>query len=182
MGDRQATHARILAAARELFAEDGYDQVTVRTIARAADANVALVNRYFGSKAGLFAEVVATESTVDAALLGDPARLPARLAARTVRRMAAGDGDPIVRIVDRAGMSPEIRAVLRARVESALVKAIEERLDGPHARERATLAAMVMLGAGSLRRLLGQDSFQDADPDVLEARLTAVFTACLAHT
>jgi AcrR family transcriptional regulator len=182
VGDKQATRGRILAAARELFAEQGYDQVTVRAIARAAEANVALVNRYFGSKAGLFAEVLATESTVDSAVEGDPAGLPRRLAARLAQRMATGDAEPIVRMVDRAGMSPEIRAVLRSRVESALVKAVEVRLDGPHAHERATLAATVVLGAGSLRRLLGQDAFQDADPGVLEARLTAIFTACLART
>ena len=57
--DREATRRRILDAARDLFGEHGYEGVTVRMIASAADANTALVNRYFGSKAALFGEVLA---------------------------------------------------------------------------------------------------------------------------
>ncbi|MFC7103418.1 TetR/AcrR family transcriptional regulator [Nonomuraea rubra] len=56
--DREATRERILQAARSLFGEQGYEQVTVRMIAAAAEANIALVGRYFGSKAGLFAAVL----------------------------------------------------------------------------------------------------------------------------
>ena len=38
-----------------LFASDGYERTTVRAVAAAADADPALVIRYFGSKEGLFA-------------------------------------------------------------------------------------------------------------------------------
>ena len=43
--------ARILMTAMELFAERGYDAVTVRDITAAADGQ--LINHHFGSKAGL---------------------------------------------------------------------------------------------------------------------------------
>lgn len=50
-----ATRERILEAARTVFATYGYDGATLRNIALKADANVALVIRYFGSKENLFA-------------------------------------------------------------------------------------------------------------------------------
>jgi AcrR family transcriptional regulator len=51
----QRTSAAILDAARELFAELGYDRTTVRDIAARASVDPALVIRYFGSKESLFA-------------------------------------------------------------------------------------------------------------------------------
>ncbi|GAA3803021.1 TetR/AcrR family transcriptional regulator [Sphaerisporangium flaviroseum] len=178
--DREATRRRLLTAARHLFAEHGYDHVTVRMIAATAGANVALINRYFGSKAQLFAEVLVSESAMESVIEGDPAKLPQRLAAHMAHRLSAGASDPIVRVIDRAGSGPEIRAVLRDRVESALAGPLAARLSGPRAEERALLATSVILGGGSLRRVLGAESLRDADPAYLEDRLTAIFTACLA--
>ncbi|MEV0968652.1 TetR/AcrR family transcriptional regulator [Microtetraspora glauca] len=177
--DRAATSRRILEAGRELFAEHGYEQVTMRMIAAAADANVSLINRYFGTKAGLFAQVVATGSTLEAVIEGDPEGLPARLAARMAARLSTGTVEQLTRTIDRAGNSPEIRAVLRARVEDAMIGAIAERLTGPRPRERAALAVTFILGVSSLRRLLGPEPLRDADQAAVEARLTAVFSACL---
>ncbi len=54
-----ATRARLLEAARRLFAERGYDDVGVTEIARAAGVTHALIKVYFNSKAGLLYEVVA---------------------------------------------------------------------------------------------------------------------------
>lgn len=179
--DRVATTRRILDAASCLFAEHGYDQVTVRMIAAEAEANVALINRYFGSKARLFAEVLVGASALESVIEGDLEGLPRRLAAHMASRLTAADcDDPLVRAVDRAGGSPQIRAVLRERVQAALIGPLGERLPGPMARERAALATSVILGVGSLRRVLGTDWPSDGDPAFLECRLTAVFAACLA--
>jgi TetR/AcrR family transcriptional regulator, regulator of cefoperazone and chloramphenicol sensitivity len=56
--DVAETRARLLDAARRLFAERGFADVTVREICREAGANLALVNYYFGDKLGLYLEVV----------------------------------------------------------------------------------------------------------------------------
>jgi AcrR family transcriptional regulator len=53
----QPTRDRILEQARKLFAQEGYDRTTIRTVAAAADINPSLVLRYYGSKEGLFAAV-----------------------------------------------------------------------------------------------------------------------------
>jgi AcrR family transcriptional regulator len=50
------TRAAILAAARERFANDGYERATVRGIAADSGIDPALVMRHFGSKEALFAE------------------------------------------------------------------------------------------------------------------------------
>jgi AcrR family transcriptional regulator len=52
------TRARLLEAGKRLFAERGFDDVTVRDICREAGASLALVNYHFGDKAGLYAEVM----------------------------------------------------------------------------------------------------------------------------
>jgi len=48
---------RLLQAAFEVFAEQGFKNTTVRDICRQADVNVAAVNYYFGSKQALYEEV-----------------------------------------------------------------------------------------------------------------------------
>ncbi|MFK3979319.1 TetR/AcrR family transcriptional regulator [Micromonospora sp. NPDC050397] len=52
--DAAGTRQLLLDAARRRFAYDGYAATTVRDIADEAGVNVALINRYFSSKEGLF--------------------------------------------------------------------------------------------------------------------------------
>ena len=54
------TKQRILAAAKTLFAKNGYGNVGTRAIAAEANVNITLINRYFGSKKNLFAEIMTT--------------------------------------------------------------------------------------------------------------------------
>jgi len=52
--DAAGTRQLLLEAARERFATNGYRSTTVREISDDAGVNVALINRYFTSKVGLF--------------------------------------------------------------------------------------------------------------------------------
>ena len=52
------TKAALVAAAREVFIEKGYDGATVRAIAAKAGVDAAMVNHWFGGKEGLFAQSV----------------------------------------------------------------------------------------------------------------------------
>lgn len=54
----QETRQRLLDAAAQLFAEHGFNSVTVRDICKQADANVAAVNYYFRDKWGLYKEIL----------------------------------------------------------------------------------------------------------------------------
>ena len=77
--DAAATREAILEAATRRFATQGYEHAGVREIAADAGVTAALVNRYFGSKEGLFAEVI--ERALDMGHLlrgqaGEPGRPP----------------------------------------------------------------------------------------------------------
>tara|TARA_B100000965_G_C19445290_1_gene692750 strand:+ start:30 stop:662 length:633 start_codon:yes stop_codon:yes gene_type:complete len=52
------TRVRLLEAAGEIFASEGFDGATVRSICARADANVAAVHYHFGDKESLYREVV----------------------------------------------------------------------------------------------------------------------------
>src|ERR1700733_8064560 len=75
-----ATREAILTSARRAFARSGYDGAGVREIASGAGVTAMLVNRYFGSKEQLFAEVVGevmarptilTRQTLESPTLGE---------------------------------------------------------------------------------------------------------------
>jgi AcrR family transcriptional regulator len=57
-GAADGTRIRLLKAAAKVFAEQGYQDATVRQICERADANIALVNYYFGDKLELYTEVL----------------------------------------------------------------------------------------------------------------------------
>ena len=52
--DGERTRGKILAEAEREFAEKGYELASVREITRRAGVNMALANRYFGSKEDLY--------------------------------------------------------------------------------------------------------------------------------
>lgn len=52
--DARETRRRILSTAERLFAEHGYDGVSLRRIARQAGAHLALIHYHFGNKADLY--------------------------------------------------------------------------------------------------------------------------------
>lgn len=178
--DREATRRRILDAARDLFGEHGYDGVTVRMIAARAEANTALVHRYFGSKAALFGEVLAGESALRGVIAGDPAGLPRRLAEHFVRQIDQRPVTAMARMLDRSAGHPEVKEILLRHLEDVIVEPIVAQLDGPDARARALLASTIIMGGGPVRRLLGLNDLRTADPAEVTDRLTAMFTAALA--
>jgi len=56
--DKMEAKARIFEAATSLFARKGYANVTTREIAKKADANLSLINYYYGGKLGILKEIV----------------------------------------------------------------------------------------------------------------------------
>ncbi len=56
--EKQKTKDRLLDAAESLFASKGFDEVSIRELAAAAEVNVAAVNYHFQGKDNLFQQVI----------------------------------------------------------------------------------------------------------------------------
>ncbi|HXM04107.1 MAG TPA: CerR family C-terminal domain-containing protein, partial [Chthoniobacterales bacterium] len=64
----ESTREKILNAAGEVFAEEGFEGGTIRAITERAGVNVAAVNYHFRDKAELYTKVVLLACSVQAAL------------------------------------------------------------------------------------------------------------------
>lgn len=74
-GRSSDSRERIVSAAVDEFAREGYDGATIRSIAANAGVDPALVHHYFGSKSGLFAAIIDSPVRPDLAVrkfLGEP--------------------------------------------------------------------------------------------------------------
>lgn len=169
---RHATRQALLEGARRLFSRSGYDYVGVREIAGEAGVNAALVNRYFGSKLGLFMEAVADSFTIGDLLVGDRSTLGDRLA-RYLTRPRRSAFDPTL-VLLRSAASPEAGGVLRAALAEQVADPLAAWLGGSDATERAGLIVATLFGFALTRDVLGVSALT-GDRDALEDHLGAVF-------
>src|SRR6516225_9561883 len=91
--DAAATRKAILASARRAFARAGYDGVGVREIAQGVGVTAMLINRYFGSKERLFAEVVTQTMATPSILTQDIIASPSsgtQIAAALIKQTESG--------------------------------------------------------------------------------------------
>lgn len=166
-----ATRARILAAARAQFARQGYDRTTIRTVAAEAEADPALVMRYFGSKDGLFAAASAFDLRFPD--LGAVAR--DRLGETMIRHfLTLWEGDPSdqsLRILLRAGATEaEAAARCRALFADQVLPAV--RKAAPDQEElRAGLIATQMLGLALCRFILEVPPVANMPPETVIATI-----------
>lgn len=86
------TRATILTAARLEFVDQGYNDATIRGIARRAEVDPALVYHYFGTKSALFVE--SAELPVDPRQVADESRQSGTGQALVERFLAQWEEDP----------------------------------------------------------------------------------------
>jgi AcrR family transcriptional regulator len=150
-----ATRQAILEAAKTCFMHNGYEQVGVRDIAARAGVDPALVNRYFGSKEGLFSEAVASKFDLRHLLNGDRTTLGERLARYVLQKKSDGsDYDPLVALL-RSSSSDVCSGMLRNAIGQGFVRPLAARLEGPDALSRAELVGSTLLGLLVHRTVIG---------------------------
>ncbi|MGW1766281.1 TetR/AcrR family transcriptional regulator [Streptomyces sp. NPDC002073] len=165
---------RIRLAARDEFAERGYDKTSVRGIAKAAGVDPALVHHYFGTKEEVFEAAV--EISIEPALLV-PALLgqgPDGIGERLARYFLGVWENPATRApllaVIRSALTHEAAAkVLRRLVLRRLLERVAADLDVPDPTFRAELAASHMVGIAILRYVLQVEPLASADPEDIVA-------------
>jgi AcrR family transcriptional regulator len=156
------TQSRLLEAAGEVFAEQGFKAATVRQIVeRAGLSNIAAVNYYFGDKETLYAEAVKKAfrgRSAPAAAPNDwPAGTPPAVKLRAFIRAFAGDlinehGSPWhMKLIAReltqpsAGCAAFVRDYARPHFE-ALCRILREVLPADATDEKCHLTAISILG------------------------------------
>ena len=138
--ERGVLSARIIAAARTEFAENGWAGTTIRAVARAADVDPGLVYHYFGSKEGL----------LDAAT--NPPQQWLDNVAKVWTTPIAGLGAALLKLLLASWADDEVGPTLRAILQTAAHE--------PATREKlrrvveGSLMGVADLGSGDRDRLL----------------------------
>ena len=153
------TREAILDAARRAFAEQGYQQATVRGVAELAGVDPALVHHYFGTKQELF--VAAVQLPVNpveqlAAVLADDPDLVGRRLAETFLSIwdHAADQSPLLALVRSAVGDEHAAAMLREFITEEVLGQIARRLGSPDARLRAALVGSQVVGLMMARYII----------------------------
>ncbi|WIX82051.1 TetR family transcriptional regulator [Amycolatopsis carbonis] len=171
--DPVATRAAILNAARKAFTEHGYDGAGVREIAGAADVDARLIGKYFGSKEGLFAEVV--EIAFEKSMMMTP-----ELNAEAARALLTGD-DPHASdgmlLTLRSVANPRAAAIMRESIERNYQSRLADALPGAGTTGRSALLIAICAGTLLNRMLLGSTVLNGADAEDLIPFLHAALDA-----
>ena len=178
-----ATREAILRSARAAFARSGYDGAGVREIAQGAGVTAMLVNRYFGSKEQLFAEVAAAtqaETTLltDAVLNGPEA---GRDMARALVGITAKGGAVLegFEITLRSAASERAAEIGREQIEKHKLAQLASVLRGEHSPQRAALILSLVAGLQAMRQMIGLSALNEVDPDVLVDLLAPILQQLL---
>ncbi|GAA1836845.1 TetR/AcrR family transcriptional regulator [Pseudonocardia ailaonensis] len=181
--DSAATRRALLAAARELFAAEGYDGTTVRAVAERAGVNQALLFRHFGSKEGLFAEAVTGQALQ--VLHDGPV---ADLLPRTLAKIMGPEGDPdpgtLFFAALRSTGSPEASATIRDELRAAYggaLAGLADTTDEADAALRSDLVLAWLLGIALLRKVIRTEPMVSADPGTVIAHVTRATDALLGR-
>ena len=173
------TRAAILASARRAFARAGYEGVGVREIAKGAGVTAMLINRYFGSKQRLFAEVVAetmaTPSILTPEILSSPTpgtKLAAALVEQTEASSSPLDG---FLIMLHSASSKRAARISREQTEKHHQHTMTAALSGGHAPQRAALVLSLIAGFQVMRQMIGLSALAKAHPQSLVKVLGPVF-------
>jgi AcrR family transcriptional regulator len=171
------TREAILQAAREQFAERGYEGGTIRAIAAAAGVDPALVHHFYGTKEGLFAAAMqlpfVPSEAITAALAKRPAGQP--VGAHLVRTALAlwdspGVRDAFVGILRSALTSDQAATMLREFVSQAILAPVASLAAGTDPEQipfRTSLVGSHMLGLALARYIVQLPAVATADADAL---------------
>ncbi len=175
--ERGVLAARIVAAARDEFADQGWAGTTIRAVARAADVDPALVYHYFGSKEGLldaatnppqkWLENVAKVWTTPIDQLG------AALITLLLASWADDEVGPTLRaILQTAAHEPATREKLRRVVEGSLMGVAELGSDERDRMIRSGLVSSQMMGFALMRYVWKIEPIASMTDDEVIAAIT----------
>lgn len=177
------TRAAILASARRAFADHGYDGAGVRAIAAGAGVTAMMVNRYFGSKEGLFGEVV-EDCTRDSVILSMANLTAAEIAGAFATALVGLTGETETTldgflILFRSTNSETAARIARERIAETHQKTTRGVIGGDNPETRAAVFLAFVAGFQMMRQMIRLDALVNADPKRLTTIVTPVIAAIL---
>jgi AcrR family transcriptional regulator len=168
------TRGEILASARTRFAREGYVATTLRSVARDAGVDAALILHHFGSKETLFR--TAMRVPIDPARVADIVangrreQLGERLTAYFLELWEdPKTREPLLAML-RSAFTNEVAAdTLRGFLGVALVGRVAEMLDVPDPELRATLMGSQLVGLAMARYVVRIEPLASADASTVIA-------------
>jgi AcrR family transcriptional regulator len=178
------TREQILEVARRRFLAEGYQRVTLRSIAGEAGVDAALISYFFGSKRGLFGAAMSLAvnpaDVIDRLLQADLNTLPERLIRTVVTVWDDPElGAPLRTLIDAAVREPEVTRLVREMFEREMVTRIAGRLRGPDAAHRAGVVGSQIAGLIFARYVLAMEPLASMSVDELTARLAPALRATM---
>jgi AcrR family transcriptional regulator len=179
--DAAATREAILEAATRRFATEGYQRAGAREIAADAGVNAALINRYFGSKEKLFAEVI--ERALDIGHLlqdqrGDLADYLARVMVYGREELKDWGYTPLLLLL-RSATEPHAVKLFRRDLNCTALPLLAEQIGGDDAAVRAAMVMAQLTGFATMYHVLRPKAFADAGGEELVALLSKSLAACI---
>ena len=166
------TKERILKAARELFSHGTYESVGTRDIAAQAGVNATLINRYFGSKKKLFAEVVEDMGNPNAPYrVGQSSKDMMDQAVKGI--LEDGMESPLMvelRIILLSALNPQVSDIIANWFEKRRQRLIEN-LPGESPASRADLIFSFPMGLAIILKLLRNNSSHPIDTGFIKKYL-----------
>jgi len=164
-----ATREAILAAARRLFAERGFEGASMRAIAAEAGVDAALITHFFGSKANLLGAAIDWPfdpgSELPRILQAGPARAGEGLVALFVRTWDRdGTRHPVITLLRAAITEPSAADLLADFMRTRLFGPLLAELGSDQPDLRGNLAAAQLGGLGLARYILRLEPLASAQP------------------
>jgi AcrR family transcriptional regulator len=179
-----STRADILEVARRRFLAEGYDGVTLRSIAQDAGVDVALVSYHFGSKKGLLGAAMSLPANPAELLAREVAgplnSLPERIVHRVVAVWEDPDvGGPLRALLEAAVRDPDVARLFREMIEREMLTRIADRIGGSDAARRAAVAVSQIAGLILARYVLAVEPLASMPADELATRMAPSLRAAL---
>ena len=179
MRDSHKTKETILETAKAEFWIKGYSNVSLRTIAKSADVDVALIGRYFENKLGLFRATLHDAFYWPEADEFSPEELIEGAIHEMVYETDQDDQVTVIRMMQMNAVDPKVGDLVIETYFNDFYNENMKRMKGYVSEESAGLITAVFIGLSQVRKIYKLPVFTNMSKDELAAALRHMINAAI---